>query len=455
MVEWRKLVNEFEDKDEIYDKVKEHMKYYRGLFQCAQHSPDQANPTSVLKSISGFALSWIEVTTLKGMSLIIKNPHGKWDFNAMLDKTWQPMASAVVMSSSMKSELEFLHSGEADLKAMAGKLHILEMSVAVSQDSDRFNDPALGDVKEPCQQFAKKYQQSLEKILGELHDSAICELDTFIDKYADVKEAASDWRMENFQGLLEADGAKEDFKRLHGAMTTVQKCLEELTPFTTHSSGHDTVKEIVKDVAKWIRLGKKGLYMGREVASVVMVSGFFLNQDAEMDIHTLLEHCHQMYGLKAQNLPGKLQKMASKALDDSNQNQKGETGNKKRKAAGVPSDSAPSDKTAKVKEEEEDQEMTPEEKKPVGKDKDADGKDKSKPSEKVKGKEKDKKDKKEKEKEKAAKKEKKGKDKDGKDGKAEKKVKKDKKTKWVSLQGEVQACSSWLCGFVLLAISIL
>lgn len=410
MMKWRQLVSDFESpEDDAHGQVKAFFKYYQDLENMAKipSTGTTDDASEVVGLIATIRTSWSSIVTLKGMGLITKNPKEAWDVDKMLLKSWQPMASAVIKASSMEEEMAPFKAGEADLKVLASKLTTFEMSAAVCHDFSKGKDLELIESQKLCISFNKIYTETLDKVLAEMHDSGIAEIASFVEKFSKVKEAASTWSMEPFRWVYEGDDTKQDFKRLHAAMTTVQDCLGDLTPFGKHSPGHVAVKESLKSVEDWVCLAKRTLRVGREVAGTLMVSGFFLNPEADMSIENIMKHCFTMYGMKAEHLTGKIQKMASKALEDAVKSNKDST--KKRKSTSSPPDASPpsaaTNKKVKLETDEED----------AGEDDEED--------QKKKGKEK---------KEKSAKSDVKGKKgsdlKDTKDTK-EKKVKKDKKEK--------------------------
>ena len=316
MLAWRKSVTEFEEPDEE-DEVQQilaYMGYGRGLVKVTQaemslvtsKEMQKEKPFMALLAVHNHAITIGYVGSAKSLKLMMDDPGKPWDYDQMLMKQHKPVAKALSSVSSMANVAAQIQSA-ADLKELVPKFKDVEAALSVLA-SKLIGDTMLKTLKEAAEGVQTSFEAAMGKMLEGCEVSITMPIQDFIKKYRKVHDAAMDWKMDAVGNLFEGDQAKKDFTDLHGKFEGAEKNLPVLEGFTDHRSSDTKMRSLLSRASHVYEVLKGAVASSKELASVVMICGYFL-QPGNSDLTTILTHCKTMYGYDEGRLPTKLSKM--------------------------------------------------------------------------------------------------------------------------------------------------
>ena len=317
---WQKLVTDFQvvDEDNKHEIAMAFLDYGSSLAAIADKEiniEEGALEKQTLQLLRSFGKQLCVQASCYGIKLVLAKPEAKWELPKILLPEWVPIAMLSTSMDKLQQKMKALDATPNDITVLATQWDMFETCAGVIA-SGALKDDALVHIKDPCQTFQEKFNTMLMEALTKVHNSSVKEMVEFVSKFSEVTQAASEWRMETFNWVFQGDDTKKCFERLNSAITAAKSYLKESRPILSHKSSHGIVKNAVKEVIELVSLVKAKLHEACSVAGILMVSGLFLSKDdASMDVNTLMDHCFTMYGLTVEKLPGKLQKMTIKAID--------------------------------------------------------------------------------------------------------------------------------------------
>ena len=317
MMSWRKLVTEFEEPTDEGDAVQQilaYMSYGRGLTKVTQpemslvtsKEMQKEKPFLALLAIHNYAITIGYVGSAKTLKLMMEDPEKDWDFDQMVMTQHRPVAKALTSVSSIVDMAAQIQSAE-DLKALVPKFKEVEAAVSILA-SKLIGDAMLKTLKEAAEGVQTSFEAAMGKMLEDCEGSFTMPIQDFIKKYRKVQDAALDWKMDPVASLFEGDQAKKDFTALHEKLEGVGKTLPVLEGFTDHRSSDGKMRSLLSRASHVYEVLKGAVSSAKELASVVMICGYFL-QPGNSDLTTILTHCKTMYGYNEGRLPTKLSKM--------------------------------------------------------------------------------------------------------------------------------------------------
>ena len=316
MLAWRKSVTEFEEPDEedAVQQILAYMGYGRGLAKVTQaemslvtsKEMQKEKPFMALLAVHNHAITLGYVGSAKSLKLMMDDPGKPWDYDQMLMTQHKPVAKALSSVSSMANVAAQIQSA-ADLMELVPKFKEVEAALSVLA-SKLIGDTMLKTLKEAAEGVQTSFEVAMGKMLEGCEVSFTMPIQDFIKKYRKVHDAALDWKMDAVGNLFEGDQAKKDFTDLHVKFEGAEKTLPVLEGFTDHRSSDTKMRSLLSRASHVYEVLKGAVASSKELASVVMICGYFL-QPGNSDLTTILTHCKTMYGYDEGRLPTKLSKM--------------------------------------------------------------------------------------------------------------------------------------------------
>lgn len=329
MLEWRRLVSEFEwPKENGEDDIKNivaFLEYVKGLqkaksdldmvlkrIQETTHKPDEEDKLAerISEQMLRYTSRLATIASAKHLMMIVKNPSGKWDINKM-GRNFKPVAHAIKALASVDVAKDSLATVE--LEDLCGRLSIFETCCSLLDDP-LGKDDALKRFIDIGEGFKANFTKQVNDNLQTFDQSIIGDLKEFVKVYTCVMKASESWAMEPVMWAFEGDKTKQDFKKLNSNLANLKNFLKGLNTFAAHTTSQDDLSKLISRANQYIKEANAIETLSCEIAGVVMCATYFLGNDDEYDMKNVVKYAQENYGTKVASLPKKLSTMVSEEL---------------------------------------------------------------------------------------------------------------------------------------------
>ena len=232
------------------------------------------------------------------------------EITGLLPKNVQSAIHALQVPWPKECE-QILTMDHGSLDSLIAKLDIAEAAAGVSSGKLDLDDPAFEKAYKECGNFAKTFVSHLKKVLEEGGNVFTNPLDTFSEKYSEVKPCVEAWTLKDIEWAFMKDTegeVKQDLSNLKQARKDALAYSDHLSKLAQYQSPFEDIQGLAKLANEWQAKFQAKVGTASALGNILVFAHLIVcGNPGKQDVAQTEKYSQRYYGLGCSNLPKVLQ----------------------------------------------------------------------------------------------------------------------------------------------------